>query len=65
VIDVTRRYRVVRQTVHAWLRCYGDAGLADRSSRPSRCPYHMAPEAGTYPVLRRTSIYRALCAMAS
>ena len=38
VSDVARRYGVVRQTVHVWLRRYADsglAGLADRSSRTS------------------------------
>jgi transposase InsO family protein len=45
VTEVARRYGVVRQTVHAWLRRYADAGgvagLADRSSRPSSCPDQM------------------------
>jgi transposase InsO family protein len=47
VTDVARRYGVARQTVHDWLRRYGDhglAGLADRSSRPESCPHQMAPE---------------------
>ena len=41
VTDVARRYGVARQTVHDWLRRYGDhglAGLADRSSRPATLP---------------------------
>ncbi len=45
--DVARRYGVARQTVHDWLRRYGDhglAGLADRSCRPARCPHQMSPE---------------------
>jgi transposase InsO family protein len=47
VTEVARRYGVVRQTVHSWLRRYADAGgvagLADRSSRPSSCPHQMPP----------------------
>lgn len=37
VTDVARRYGVVRQTVHDWLRRYaneGLGGLVDRSSKP-------------------------------
>jgi transposase InsO family protein len=45
VTVVARRYGVVRQTVHEWLRRYaGDGGLAnlaDRSSRPASCPHQM------------------------
>jgi transposase InsO family protein len=47
VTDVARRYGVVRQTVHVWLREYanhGLAGLVDGSSRPASCPHQMAPE---------------------
>jgi transposase InsO family protein len=48
VTDVARRYGVARQTVHGWLRRYanrgGLGGLADRSSRPERCPHQMPPE---------------------
>ena len=46
VADVARRYGVVRQTVHEWLRRYarrGLAGLIDRSSRPASCPHQMPP----------------------
>ena len=46
VTDVARRYGVVRQTVHSWLRRYaaeGLAGLADASSKPVSCPHQMAP----------------------
>jgi transposase-like protein len=45
VSDVARRYGVVRQTVHGWLRRYasqGLAGLVDRSSKPVSCP-HQTP----------------------
>jgi transposase InsO family protein len=45
VVDVARRFGVVRQTVHVWLRRYaqsGLAGLADRSSTPLSCP-HQTP----------------------
>ena len=44
VSDVARRYGVVRQTVHRWLRKYaksGVSGLADQSSRPHSCPHQM------------------------
>ncbi|PZS28386.1 MAG: IS481 family transposase [Pseudonocardiales bacterium] len=45
VTAVARRYGVARQTLHQWLRRYGDGnglgGLADRSSRPASCPHQM------------------------
>ena len=44
VTEVARRYGVARQTVHSWLRRYGEeglGGLADRSSRPVSCPHQM------------------------
>ncbi|MCZ7532629.1 MAG: IS481 family transposase [Acidimicrobiia bacterium] len=47
VTDVARRYGVVRQTVHRWLRRYADSGvsgLADQSSRPHSCPHQMSPQ---------------------
>jgi transposase InsO family protein len=47
VTDVARRHGVTRQTVHAWLRHYGHAGLgglADHSSRPATCPHQMRAE---------------------
>jgi transposase InsO family protein len=47
VTDVARRYGVVRQTVHGWLRRYarsGLAGLADSTSKPLSCPHQMQPE---------------------
>jgi transposase InsO family protein len=47
VTAVARRYGVVRQTVHTWLRRYataGLAGLADGSSRPVSCPHQMRAE---------------------
>ena len=46
VTDVAKRYGVVRQTVHGWLRKYatgGLAALADHSSRPATCPHQMDP----------------------
>jgi transposase-like protein len=43
---VARQYGVARQTVHQWLRRYaskgGLAGLADRSSKPDKCPHQMS-----------------------
>ena len=47
VVEVARRFGVVRQRVHGWLRDYardGIMGLADRSSKPATCPHQMAPE---------------------
>ena len=47
VTDVARRYGVVRQTVHTWIRRYagsGMAALADRPTKPGSCPHQMAPE---------------------
>jgi transposase InsO family protein len=44
VTEVARRYGVVRQTVHTWLRRYAEDGLgalADRSPRPASCPHQM------------------------
>jgi transposase len=46
VTEVAVRNGVTRQTVHSWLRRYaggGMAALADKSSRPERCPHQMAP----------------------
>jgi transposase len=35
VMEVARRFKVSRQSVHTWLRRYAaDQGLGDRSSRP-------------------------------
>jgi transposase len=47
VTDVARRYGVVRQTVHTWIRRYargGMAHLADKPTKPASCPHQMAPE---------------------
>jgi len=44
VVDVASRWEVSRQTVHAWLRRYEDAGLdglKDRSRRPVSSPWQM------------------------
>jgi transposase InsO family protein len=46
VTAVARRYGVARQTLHAWLRAYANAGLGglvDRPCRPARCPHQMPP----------------------
>lgn len=46
VTDVARRYGVPRQTVHDWLRRYGNGGvgaLANRSTKPDTCPQQMPP----------------------
>ena len=47
IIDVAKRYGVDRRTVHRWLRRYAEGGLgalADRSSKPDRCPHQVSPE---------------------
>jgi transposase-like protein len=47
ITDVATRYGVDRRTVHRWLVRYGTEGLdalADRSSKPDRCPHQTAPE---------------------
>ena len=47
VTDVATRYGIDRRTVHRWLVRYASQGLgalADRSSRPERCPHQVAPE---------------------
>ena len=44
VTDVARRYGVARQTVHRWLRRYGQSGvqgLVDGSPKPHSCPHQM------------------------
>ena len=44
VTDVAVRYGVARQTVHEWLRRYGNEGLrglVDQSSKPLSCPHQM------------------------
>jgi transposase len=46
VTDVATRYGVDRRTVHRWLLRYANEGLgalADRSSRPDRCPHQISP----------------------
>lgn len=47
VTDVARRYGVSRQTVHKWLRRYGEGGmpaLVDGNSKPATCPHQMPSE---------------------
>ncbi len=47
VSEVAERWGVSRQSVHAWLRRYEDAGLAGlevRSKRPVTCPHQMSGE---------------------
>lgn len=47
VTDVATRYGVDRRTVHRWLVRYASEGLgalADRSTRPDRCPHQTPPE---------------------
>ncbi|SDM66475.1 leucine-zipper of insertion element IS481, partial [Geodermatophilus siccatus] len=45
--EVAKQLGVSRQTVHKWVRRWraeGEAGLADRSSRPHRMPRQTSPE---------------------
>jgi transposase len=47
VKDTAIRYGIDRRTLHRWLVRYatdGLAALADKSSKPDRCPHQMAPE---------------------
>jgi transposase InsO family protein len=47
ITDVAQRYGVDRRTVHRWLLRYaagGLGGLANRSSKPDRCPHQIRPE---------------------
>ena len=47
VTDTATRYGVDRRTLHRWLVRYateGLAALADRSSKPDRCPHQIAAE---------------------
>ncbi len=47
VTDVATRYGVDRRTLHRWLVRYAGEGLvalADRSSKPDRCPHQIPPE---------------------
>jgi transposase InsO family protein len=47
VTDTAIRYGVDRRTLHRWLVRYateGLAGLADKSSKPDRCPHQMTPD---------------------
>jgi transposase InsO family protein len=47
VTDVATRYGVDRRTVHRWLVRYANEGLAalaDKSSKPDRCPHQMPPD---------------------
>jgi transposase InsO family protein len=47
VKDTAIRYGVDRRTLHRWLVRYateGLAALADKSSKPDRCPHQIAPE---------------------
>ncbi len=47
ISDVATRYGVDRRTIHRWLVRYATHGLgalADRSSKPDRCPHQISPE---------------------
>jgi transposase InsO family protein len=58
VSDVATRYGIDRRTVHRWLVRYANEGLdalADRSSRPDRCPHQIAPEIEARIVTLRTA----------
>jgi transposase InsO family protein len=46
ITEVAIRYGVDRRTLHRWLNRYADGGLsalADRSSKPDRCPHQIDP----------------------
>jgi len=47
VTDTATRYGVDRRTLHRWLVRYANEGLAalaDKSSKPDRCPHQIPPE---------------------
>ena len=47
VTEVAARYEVSRQSVHAWIRRYGEGGLGglvDRPRRPDTCPHQVSAE---------------------
>ena len=47
VKDTATRYGIDRRTLHRWLLRYANDGLgalAERSSKPDRCPHQMSPE---------------------
>jgi transposase InsO family protein len=47
ITDIASRYGVDRRTLHRWLARYAAGGLgalADRSSKPDRCPHQISPE---------------------
>jgi transposase InsO family protein len=47
VVEVAARFEVSRQSVHAWIRRYGDGGLgalADRPRRPDTCPHQVSAD---------------------
>jgi transposase-like protein len=55
VAETAKAAGVSRSTAHKWVRRYreeGEGGLADRSSRPRRCP-HALPPRTVQAVLRR------------
>src|SRR5207249_10030231 len=59
ISDVATRYGVDRRTVHRWLLRYANEGLgalADRSSRPDRCPHQTSPEVEARIVALREAI---------
>ena len=58
ITDVATRYGVDRRTIHRWVVRYATEGigsLADRSSRPDRCPHQTPPEVEARIVALRTA----------
>jgi len=58
ITDVATRYGVDRRTVHRWLVRYASEGLgalADRSSKPDRCPHQVSPRVEARIVALRTA----------
>ena len=55
--EVAKQLGISRQTVYKWVRRWraeGEAGLADRSSRPHRMPRQTSPETAAAIVAART-----------
>jgi hypothetical protein len=63
ITDVATRYSVDRRTIYRWVTRYATEGigaLADRSSRPDRCPHQIAPEVEARIAALRTATALAL-----
>lgn len=61
VAETAKAAGVSRATAHKWVRRYrdeGEAGLADRSSRPRRCPHALPPRTVQVVLRKRATLKR-------